>query len=98
MDYGLILEYLTTFFGVTSAFAYLPQALTIRRNRSSADVSVFTFAYFFAGQLIYVLYGLQLGSLPIILTFIANMLGCGTVIAMALYYRKAGIRARPRGA
>jgi MtN3 and saliva related transmembrane protein len=92
MNYGLILEYLTTFFGVTSALAYLPQALTIHRNKSSADVSIFTFAYFFAGQLIYVLYGLHLGSLPIILTFIANMLGCGSVIAMAAYYRKRGIR------
>ncbi|HUX07441.1 MAG TPA: PQ-loop domain-containing transporter [Acidobacteriota bacterium] len=93
MDYGLALEFLTTFFGVTSAFAYLPQALTIWRNKSSADVSIFTFAYFFAGQLVYVIYGIHLGSIPIILTFVANMLGCGSVIAMAIHFRRAGTRA-----
>ena len=92
MDYGMALEFLTTFFGVSSAFAYLPQAITIWRNKSSADVSIFTFSYFFAGQFVYVFYGIHLSSIPIILTFLANMLGCGTVIAMAIYFRKKGVR------
>jgi len=88
MNYGTALEYLVTFFGVTSAFAYMHQAWVIWRRKSSADVSIFTFAYFFTGQLIYVLYGVYLGSFPIIATFVANMMGSGLVISLALIFRK----------
>ena len=88
MDPGLVLEFLVTFFGVTSSFAYLSQAWVMWKRKSSADVSIFTFAYFFAGQLVYVVYGFYLGSIPIIATFIANMLGSGLVIALALAFRR----------
>lgn len=90
MDYKTALEFLTTFFGVTSAFAYLHQAYWIWKRKSSADVSIFTFSYFFIGQLVYVLYGFYLGSFPIIATFIANMLGSGLVITLTVVFRKGG--------
>ena len=88
MGYGELLNVVVTFFGVTSAFAYLHQAYLIRKRKSSADVSIFTFAYFFTGQFFYLLYGFHLGSFPIIATFVANMIGSGLVIAMAVAYRK----------
>lgn len=88
MTYGDILNFLATFFGVTSSFAYLHQAYVIWRRKSSADVSIFTFGYFFIGQFVYVLLGIYLGSFPIIATFIANMIGSGLVISLAVAFRK----------
>ena len=88
MGYGELLNVVVTFFGVTSAFAYLHQAYWIWKRKSSADVSIFTFAYFFTGQFFYLLYGFYLGSFPIIATFVANMIGSGLVIVLAVAYRK----------
>ncbi len=88
MAYSDTLKFLVTFFGVTSAFAYMHQAYRIWRRKSSADVSIFTFSYFFIGQFIYLLYGIYLNEFPIIATFIANMAGSGLVITLILVYRK----------
>ncbi len=87
MTYGDFLSWLTAFFGVTSAFAYLHQAYWIWKRKSAADVSLFTFAYFFLGQFAFLLYGLHSAQLNIILTFIANMCGSGLVIALVLRFR-----------
>ena len=69
MSYGEFLSWLTAFFGVTSAFAYLHQAYWILKRKSAADVSLFTFIYFFLGQFAFVLFGFHTGQLNIILTF-----------------------------
>ena len=88
ITYGRALSLLVTFFGVTSTFAYLHQAYWIWKRKSSGDVSLFTFGYFFLGQFVFVLYGFYNNDIPVIITFIANMIGSGLVIGMTLVYRK----------
>lgn len=90
MTYGEVLNWLTAFFGVTSAFAYLHQAYWIWKRKSSADVSLFTFSYFFMGQLAFFLYGLHSHQINIIATFLANMCGSGLVIVLVLRFRSPG--------
>jgi uncharacterized protein with PQ loop repeat len=90
MSYGAILEWLVPFFGVTSTFAYLHQAFWIWRRRSSADVSLFTFSYFFLGQLVMLLYSIHIGNIPYIIVWIANMTGSGLVIVLTVVYRRGG--------
>lgn len=87
-QYGSALAWLMAFFGVTSAFAYIHQAYWIWKRKSSADVSIFTFVYFFCGQTIALLYSIYLFDVPFILTWIANMTGSGLVIAMTIIYRR----------
>ena len=92
MSYGAILEWLVPFFGVTSTFAYLHQAFWIWRRKSSADVSLFTFSYFFLGQLVMLLYSIHIGNIPYIIVWIANMTGSGLVILLTVMYRKGKVQ------
>lgn len=93
MNIGDVLGFLAAFFGVTSTFAYLHQAYWIWKRKSSADVSIFTFAYFFLGQLVMLVYSIYLANIPYIITWIANMSGSGLVIILTLVYRKPKVSA-----
>jgi uncharacterized protein with PQ loop repeat len=90
--YGEILAFLAAFFGVTSTFAYLHQAYWIWKRKSSADVSIFTFAYFFLGQTVMLLYSFHLHNIPYIITWIANMTGSSLVILLTIIYRKPKVK------
>ncbi len=81
-----------TSYGVGAAGAVLLQARQIVRRRSSCDVSARFFATYAGGYGIWLLYGLSIGSLPLILVDAAGLL-CGlATLAITLSARGSLVR------
>jgi uncharacterized protein with PQ loop repeat len=67
-----------TLYGVGAAAAALLQARQVLRRGSSCEVSARFFATYAGGYAVWLLYGLSIGSLPLILVDTAGLL-CGLV-------------------
>ena len=83
-----------TSYGIGAAGAVLLQARQIVRRRSSCDVSARFFATYAGGYGIWLLYGLSIGSLPLILVDAAGLV-CG-LLTLAVTLRMRGSLLRPR--
>lgn len=71
--------------GVLTTIAFVPQLLKIYATKSGKDVSARMFVMFSAGVALWLVYGIMIGSLPVI---IANSVTLGLAIAiMALKVR-----------
>jgi uncharacterized protein with PQ loop repeat len=73
--------------GVAMALAPLLQIHTIRRSRSSANVSLGYQQVLFVGFVLWLAYGLAAGNLALIVPNAVSLLVCGTGIAVTLWYR-----------
>jgi MtN3 and saliva related transmembrane protein len=82
-----ILATLATASGVVMAFANFPQAYKIWKRKSAKDIAITSYAIFFLGGIIWLLYGIEIGSVPIIATQIAGITSCTTVMIGWLKYR-----------
>jgi uncharacterized protein with PQ loop repeat len=81
-----------TFYGVGAAATALLQARQVLRRRSSCEVSARFFATYAGGYAVWLLYGLSIGSLPLILVDAAGLL-CGPVtLAITLSMRGSLLR------
>ena len=78
---------LVTIFGVLMSLAYFPQAYQIVRTKSSKDVSLLTYLIFGFGTITWTVYGILLGDLPIIFSFIVGVFGSWLVVILVLRYR-----------
>lgn len=84
MDYIQGLGLLAAFF---TTIANIPQAVKVIRTRNVKSLSASTYAMLFIGMLLWVVYGIIRGDLPIILAnSIAGAL-CGIILAMKLICR-----------
>ena len=82
-----------TLYGVGAAGTALLQARQVLRRGSSCEVSARFFATYAGGYAILLLYGLSVGSLPLILVDGAGLL-CG-LITLAITLRMRGSLLRP---
>src|SRR5918998_1902298 len=89
-----LMAMVATSYGVGAAGAVLLQARQIVRRGSSCDVSARFFAVYAGGYGIWLLYGLSIGSLPLILVDAAGLL-CG-LLTLAVTLRMRGSLLRPR--
>ena len=81
-----------TLYGVGAAGAVLLQARQILRRGSSCEVSARFFATYAGGYAVWLVYGLSIGSLPLILVDTAGLL-CGLVtLAVTLSVRGSLLR------
>ena len=81
-----------TLYGVGAAGAALLQARQVLRRGSSCEVSARFFATYAGGYAVWLLYGLSIGSLPLILVDAAGLL-CGLVtLAITLSLRGSLLR------
>jgi uncharacterized protein with PQ loop repeat len=88
---------LATVYGVGAAGAVLLQARQVLRRGSSCEISARFFATYAGGYAIWLLYGLSVGSLPLILVDATGLL-CGTVtLAITLSLRGSLIHPRSWG-
>jgi uncharacterized protein with PQ loop repeat len=81
-----------TFYGVGAAATALLQARQILRSRRSCDVSARFFATYAGGYAIWLLYGLSIGSLPLILVDLVGLLAGGFTLAVTLAMRGSLVR------
>ncbi|HXY47132.1 MAG TPA: SemiSWEET transporter [Thermoplasmata archaeon] len=69
--------------GVCTTAAFLPQAIRVWRLKRADEISFTTFLAFSVGTIVWLLYGLLIGSIPVIL---ANAIT--TVLALTILWMK----------
>ncbi|MDX1546673.1 MAG: SemiSWEET transporter [Rhodothermales bacterium] len=74
--------------GALTTLAFLPQVVKTWRVKSSEDLSLGTFALIFTGVALWLVYGLLTDDLPIILANVVTLGLVGTVLGLAIRYRR----------
>jgi MtN3 and saliva related transmembrane protein len=72
--------------GLLTTAAFIPQALKIWRTRSARDVSLGMYTVFIAGVVLWLVYGIALGSVPIIVANVFTLVLALAVLLMKLRY------------
>jgi len=71
--------------------AFLPQLLRIVRLRSARDISLPTFLMFSVGVFLWLLYGLDIGSKPVIASNCVTLVLSVTILVLKLRYDRRSI-------
>ncbi|HEY3278400.1 MAG TPA: SemiSWEET transporter [Syntrophorhabdaceae bacterium] len=85
MDYITIIG-LTA--GALTTVAFLPQVVKIRRSRSSGDISLLMISLQCSGVFMWLLYGIGIGSLPIIAANGVTFLLLCAALVLAIKHRQ----------
>jgi MtN3 and saliva related transmembrane protein len=84
-----ILSILATIFGIAMAIANFPQAFRIFKRKSASDISILAFSILLIGAIIWVMYGIEIKSFPLIISNILGIIGVLLVIVgWRVYGRK----------
>lgn len=83
-----------TAYGVVAALSVLLQARQMLAQRASCEVSGRFFAAYVGGYGIWLLYGLSVGSMPLIVVDAVGLLCGGLTLAVALSLRGSLVRPR----
>ena len=81
-----------TLYGIGAAGAVLLQARQIVRRKRSCDVSARFFAAYVGGYAIWLLYGVRIGSVPLVLVDLVGLLCGGFTLAITLALRGSLLR------
>ena len=88
--------WLPTLIGVVAAFcttgAFVPQVIRVWRLKRADEISLATFLLFSVGTLVWLVYGLLIGSLPVIGANSVTMVLALTILVLKLSYDRG---ARP---
>ncbi len=76
-----------TIMGVIMSFGYYPQAYTIWKNKSAANISVPAFIIFSLGTLTWFIYGVVINDRPIMISFVLGVIGSWAVLVLTLIYK-----------
>lgn len=72
--------------------AFVPQVVRLRRLRSAAEISLATFLVFSIGTSLWLVYGLEIDSVPVIAANGATFALSLTVVTLKMVYDRAGSR------
>ena len=75
-----LLFILAAIFGTLGGIANFPQAYKIFKRKSAKDISILTYSFLFSGALVWILYGIEIGNIPIIIANIFGAINIGFVI------------------
>ena len=70
--------------GTLTTAAFVPQALQVWRTRSTKDVSLGMYVVFIIGVGLWLVYGVLLGSLPVIIANVVTLILAAFVLVMKL--------------
>ncbi len=73
--------------GTLTTIAFIPQVVRIWRTRSTHDISMSMFCIFSLGVVCWLLYGIALGSWPIIVANLVTLVLSLTVLYFKLVYK-----------
>jgi MtN3 and saliva related transmembrane protein len=80
----------TEFFGYLAAtlttVSFIPQVVQVWRSKHTKDISLGMYSIFTFGIAVWLVYGIMLGSMPIIIANCITMILAGSVLAMKLKY------------
>jgi len=77
--------------GTLTTLAFLPQVIKTWRTKSSNDLSVSTLGMISTGVLLWLVYGLLVGDLPIIVANAVTLVLVVSIFVLALVYRKRDV-------
>ena len=84
------IDYITIIIGLVAAIcttiAFFPQLILVYRTKQTRDLSLPTFILLIAGIFLWLIYGILLGSLPIILANSITLIGCLYILIMKVKY------------
>jgi len=78
---------LATIAGVLMSLANYPQAIKIIKRKSSKDISVTSLLIILFGTIIWFVYGISIGNMPVILTYGIGLFGSFFVVSSYFIYR-----------
>jgi MtN3 and saliva related transmembrane protein len=78
--------------GTLTTVAFVPQVVKIWRTRHAADISLIMFLLFATGVLLWLVYGLAIGSLPIVIANGITLTLAVIIIILKLRYERATTR------
>jgi len=81
-----IIEILATVLGVITGLANVPQIIKILKNKSAKDISIITNLIFVISSIVWLSYGLQLKSYPLIVANIIYIITYGLIVVGWVFY------------
>ncbi len=82
---------LTTFLGLIAGTcttaAFLPQLLKIRKTKSTHDISLWMYVVICTGILLWLIYGIMIGSVPVILANAVTLVIAAMILLLKIKYR-----------
>jgi MtN3 and saliva related transmembrane protein len=78
------------FAAALTTFSFLPQVIKTWKAKSADDLSLGTFSMFCAGVVCWLIYGLLVEDLPVIVANAVTLVLAGTVLVLAIIYRRRG--------
>jgi MtN3 and saliva related transmembrane protein len=73
--------------GTLTTAAFVPQVVKIWRTRSTHDISLGMFALFNTGLVLWLLYGVQIGSAPIVIANTITLAFASIILYFKLRYK-----------
>ncbi len=67
-----------------TTLCWLPQAVRVIRTRDTAAISLWTQAFFAMGIVLWLIYGLKIGSIPVVLSNVITLPLVLVIIAMKI--------------
>ncbi|MEO8581412.1 MAG: SemiSWEET family transporter [Patescibacteria group bacterium] len=82
------LAFLATSVGIFLGLSNLPQALKIFKRKSAKDISLTTYLIVEFGSIVWIFYGLEIRSFPIVIPNILGLMATTLVLIGYFYYSK----------
>ncbi len=82
-----LFKWLTAIMGVLMSLGYYPQAYKIFKNKSSKNISIFTYLVFGVGTIVWLIYGIYTRDLVVAMGFVFGVIGSWSVIFLSLKYK-----------
>ncbi|MHB1173614.1 MAG: SemiSWEET transporter [Sulfuriferula sp.] len=74
--------------GTLTTVAFIPQVIKIWRSKKADDISVSMFLIFTVGVALWMIYGIQIASLPVMLANAVTMMLALVILILKYRYRK----------
>lgn len=74
---------------VCTTIAFVPQLARVYRRKTARDISLAMFMVFSVGELLWLLYGIYIHSLPVILANAVTLALCLAILSLKLRYDRA---------
>lgn len=74
--------------GILTTIAFVPQLLRVWQRKSAKDISALMFGIFVVGIATWLLYGILLGSVPIIAANSVTLILATTILVLKFHYDK----------
>ena len=73
--------------GLFTTIAFVPQVIKTWKSKHANDISLAMFSIFSSGVALWIVYGVMIGSLPVILAKVVTLALALTILALKLRFR-----------